>query len=260
MSVLKIGIIGAGDAARAAHVPSYAANPKVELVAVADPNLAAAQSLADQYSIPNVFPDYRNLLADNSISTVDICAPHHLHYPIAIDALNAGKHVICEKPIALNLEQADAMIAAAHHAGLKLLITLNQRFLPIHTKVKEFLDTGRLGKVFLANAYITGNVMPEMNNENHWKGSWNESGGGALFDTGTHIIDLMLYWFGKPSAVSAVLKKLVCSAESKADDNASVTLEFDNDMIANVVVSYSVEHEPWSEKNSSTVLVVMSLS
>lgn len=248
MERLKIGLVGAGDVARAAHMPSFAENRKVEVAAVADPDTQSAQSLAERYGIPKVVTDYREVLSDPSVGAVDICVPHFLHYPIAMDALNAGKHVICEKPIAMNLEEADRMIEAAHEMGLWLLVTLNQRFLPIHRKVKEYLNDRRLGKPFLVNAYITGDVMLLMNDAYHWKGTWDRAGGGAFFDTGTHLVDLMHYWFGEPKAVTATLKRLVAKPENKADDNAAVTLEYDDDLIANLVVSYTVENEPWSEK------------
>jgi len=248
MEALRIGLIGAGDVARAAHLPSFAANGKVEIAAVADPDTMSAASVAQHFGIGKVVEDYHEILDDPSISAVDICAPHYLHYQIAMDALNEGKHVICEKPIAMNLEEADGMIRAAHELGLWLLITLNQRFMPIHRKVKEFIAGGRLGKPFLVNAQIVGNVMTALSDANHWKNTWDRAGGGAFFDTGTHIVDLMHYWFGEPTAVNASLKRLITKPENKADDNAAVTLEYDDDLLANLIISYSQENEPWSEK------------
>lgn len=248
MEALRIGVIGAGDAAQGAHLPSFAQNPKAEVVALADPDIKTAQKAAQKYGIAKVVEDHREILDDPSVAAVDICAPHHLHYPIAMDALNAGKHVIIEKPIAMNLGEADRMIGAAHELGLWLLVVLNQRFLPIHQKVRELIDDGRLGTPFLANAYITGDVMLRMNDAYHWKGTWDRAGGGAFFDTGTHIVDLMHYWFGEPTAVNATLRRLVAKPENKADDNAAVTLEYGHDLIASLVVSYTVENEPWSEK------------
>lgn len=248
MEQLRIAIIGVGDVARAGHLPSLAANPKVEIVAVADPDTMSAQSVAEHYGIGTVVTDYTEILTDPSIAAVDICAPHYLHYPIAMDALNEGKHVICEKPIAMNLEEADRMIAAAHELGLWLLITLNQRFMPIHRKVKELLNDGELGVPFLVNAHLTGDVSVLMDDAYHWKGTWDRAGGGAFFDTGTHIVDLMHYWFGEPTAVNATLKRLMVKPENKGDDNAAVTLEYGDDLITNLVVSYTVTNEPWSEK------------
>ena len=248
METLKIGLIGAGDVARAAHMPSFAGNKKVEVLAVADPDTLSAEALAENYGIPKVVKDYQEILADPSVAAVDICVPHYLHYQVTMDALNEGKHVICEKPIAMNLEEADKMIEAAHELGLWLLVTLNQRFMPIHRKVKELINDGRLGKPFLVNASITGDVLLLMNDAFHWKGTWDRAGGGAFFDTGTHVVDLMHYWFGQPSAVTATMKRLIAKPEDKADDNAAVTLEYDDDLIASLVVSYTVDNEPWSEK------------
>jgi predicted dehydrogenase len=248
MSILRVGVIGAGDVAQAAHLPSLTSNPKVEVAAIADPDMISARSAAERFNIPKVVADYREIIDDPSIAAVDVCVPHYLHYQITMEALNEGKHVILEKPIAMNLDEADRMIGAAHELGLWLLVDLNQRYLPIHRKVKEFLDDGRLGTPFLVNAVITGNVLRLMNDPYSWKGTWDRAGGGAFFDTGTHVVDLLHYWFGKPTAVTAVLKRLITSQDNKADDNAVVTFEYDDGLVCNIVVSYTVEQEPWSEK------------
>ena len=247
MNKLRIAMVGAGDCASVAHMPSFAGNPKVEVVAIADPDTQAARSVAERFSIDRVVADYRELLDDGSITAFDICAPHDLHYPITMDALNAGKHVILDKPIAMNLEEADAMISAAREADLRLLVVLNQRFLPAHRKIREMIDGGHMGKPFLMNAILAGDVLARMNDPHDWKGASDRSGGGAFFDTGTHIVDLMHYWFGPPTAVSATLKRLVVTPDNKGDDNAAVTFEYD-DMIANLIVSYTMNNEPWSEK------------
>lgn len=248
MDRLKVGLIGAGDVARSAHMPSFAANPKVEVVAIADPNTQDAQTLAEQYSIAKVVANYHEILDDPAITAVDLCVPYHLHSEITMAALNAGKHVICDKPIGLNIEEADRMIAAADERGLWLLVMLNQRFLPINVKVKKLLQEKQIGKPFLINAFITGDMIARMSDASDWLGTWDRAGGGAFFDAGTHLIDLMRYWFGEPTAVSATLKQLLTNQENKGDDNASVTLEFGNDLIANLLISYTVENEPWSEK------------
>ncbi len=248
MDKLNIALIGAGDVASAAHMPSHADNPKAKVVAIADPDMQSARALAERYGVEKVVADYRELLDDGSIGAVDICTPHNLHYKITMDSLNAGKHVIIDKPIAMNLDEADTMIRTAHELGLWLLVVLNQRFMPAHRKIREMINDGRLGKPFLVNAIVAGDVLVLMNDPYHWKGTWDRAGGGAFFDTGTHIVDLMHYWFGAPTAVSATLKRLVVTPDNKADDNAAVTLEYGDDLMANLTVSYTMDNEPWSEK------------
>ncbi|MHB1458472.1 MAG: Gfo/Idh/MocA family protein [Armatimonadota bacterium] len=248
MDKLNIGLIGAGGISLYSHMPSFSKNPYVEVSAVADPNLDAANRIAENFGVDKVTDDYHAILSDSSIDTVDICVPHNLHYRLVMDALNAGKDVILEKPISMNLEEADEMIATADKVGKRLLVSLNQRFLPIHRKVKEMLDDGSIGKPFLANLIILGNVVGDLNNPSNWRGKWDESGGGALFDSGTHVIDIMRYWFGEPTAVTAVLKNLLCTQKDKADDNASVIFEYDDNLIVNIGVSFTIENEPWSEK------------
>ncbi len=171
MDRLNIALIGAGDVASAAHMPSYAENPQARVAAIADPDVTSARSLAGRYGIERVVADYHELLDDGSINAVDICTPHDLHCPIAMDALNAGKHVIVDKPIAVNLEEADRMIRAAHELELRLLVVLNQRFLPAHRAIREMISGGQLGTPFLMNAIIAGDVLRLMNDPYHWKGS-----------------------------------------------------------------------------------------
>lgn len=248
MDKLNIGLIGAGGISLYSHMPSFSKNSYADVTAVADLNMAAAQNIADQFGVCKVTDDYHAILSDGAIDTVDICVPHNLHYQMVMDSLNAGKNVILEKPIAMNLAEADEMIETANRLGKWLLVALNQRFLPIHRKVKEMLDDGRIGKPFLANIWILGNVLADLNNPDNWRGTWGRAGGGALFDSGTHVVDIMRYWFGEPTAVTAVLKNLVSTGEDKADDNASVIFEYGNDLIVNIGVSFTIENEPWSEK------------
>ncbi|HEY3297824.1 MAG TPA: Gfo/Idh/MocA family oxidoreductase [Armatimonadota bacterium] len=248
MDTLRIGLIGAGDTAGSAHMPSFAANAKVEVVAVADPDIAAARALAERFGISRAVKDYREIIQDPSVQAVDLCVPTFLHYEMAMSALNAGKHVICDKTIAMNLEEADAMIKAAKELGLWLLVVLNERFMPIHRAVKELINEKKLGKPFLANTFVTGNLLSRMDDASDWVNSFDRAGGGAFFNTGIQIVDLMRYWFGEPTAVTAAMKRLMTNQENKADDNASVILEWSDDMMANMVVSYTVANEPWSEK------------
>lgn len=248
MDTLNIGIIGAGGISLYSHMPSLNKNPRAKVVAVADINLDSAQRLAKQFDIPYITDNYKDLLDDSNISTIDICVPHHLHYPITMDSLNAGKHVILEKPIAMNLVEADEMIATADRLNKRFFVSLNQRFLPAHNKVKQMLEEGLMGNPFLANIWILGNVIAEFNDPNNWRGKWDRAGGGALFDSGTHAVDLMRYWFGEPMAVTAVLRNLLSTIEGNADDNASALFEFNSGLMVNVGVSLTVTHEPWSEK------------
>ncbi|NMB01826.1 MAG: Gfo/Idh/MocA family oxidoreductase [Firmicutes bacterium] len=243
---LRMGIIGGGSIARV-HLEAYAAMDNVRLLGLADPN---EQILSDVYrsgKIERVTSDYRELINEPNIDVVDICVPHHLHHKITLDALKAGKHVILEKPIALTIEEADEMIEVAEKLNRRLFVSLNQRFLPAHITAKQLLDAKKIGKPFLAVAVCIGDEFERMNDPNSWKGTWEQGGGGVLADTGTHFVDILQYFFGPAKAVNATTKRLVVSAKNKADDTSTVTLEFGNGVLGELVLTYSATANQWAE-------------
>lgn len=243
---LKIGMIGAGGVARV-HALEYDENKETELIAIADIDDKAKEEFVRTFSVKKVVSDYREILKDTSIDVIDICLPHFLHKEVTVAALKAGKDMILEKPIASTLDDADEMIETAAREGRQFFVALNQRFLPAHQKLKEMLERGDCGKPFLALGIIIGDELARMNRRDNWKGSWDKAGGGALIDTGMHIIDLMHYFFGIPKTVNCGFGRFVVEHENKGDDNVVVILEYD-DMIANIVVTYSAISDNWSEK------------
>lgn len=136
MGKLKIGVIGCGTIAKYRHLPEYDANPEVELVAVCDLEPERAEAYAEQYGA-KALTDYNELLQIEELDAVSVCLPNYLHAPVTIDALNAGKHVLCEKPMATSREEAEQMIEAAAQNGKKLMIGHNQRFVAAHKKRKN---------------------------------------------------------------------------------------------------------------------------
>lgn len=244
--MLKLGLIGTGGVVLAAHVPPLQARQDVQVVAIADGLETNRIAAGDALGCAARFDDYRHVLDIPEIQAVDICLPHHLHEAAVLDAFAAEKDVLLEKPIALNLEQADRMMAAAKQYGRKFYVSLNQRFYPAHQRMKEILVSGEWGRPFLALTRVIGDEFARMNDPVHWKGSWDCAGGGALADTGTHIIDLLLWWFGRPRTISCQWGRLLVEPEHKGDDNVLVTLEYPG-LLANILVSYSAQSDPWSE-------------
>ncbi len=145
MKKLKIGIIGCGSIAKHRHMPEYHASSGAVIAAVCDINEGRAKGFADLYEA-KAYTDYRELLDDTDIDAVSVCTPNYLHAPISVAALNAGKHVLCEKPMATSMEEAQDMIEAAHKNGKKLMIAHNQRFVPSHKKAKELIARGKREK------------------------------------------------------------------------------------------------------------------
>ena len=244
--MLNVGIIGAGMVVQGAHVKAFQARDDVRVVAIADPFEAYRKGVGEQLGCARLYEDYRQMLDDRDVQALDICLPHFQHEQVVLDALDAGKDVLLEKPIAMTLEQADRMIAAAKAKGRKFYVALNQRFYPAHRKLKDIIDSGQYGKPFLALCQLVGDELGRMNDPQSWKGTWDRAGGGALIDTGTHIIDLVLWWFGRPKTVSCQWGRFLVKPEDKADDNVAVTLGYDT-MLVQVCVSYSCPTDPWRE-------------
>lgn len=245
---LHIGIIGGGFVGHV-HVEAMLASAAVDRVSFADSDPHQLELVAHGYPMQRAEADYRALLDDSTIDLIDICLPHDLHHPVALDAFAAGKHVILDKPIANTLAEADEMLEAAETAERRFYVALNQRFLSCHQRVKALLDDGFIEPPSLATLTIAGDERARMALPGSWKGTWERAGGGALADSGTHIVDLAHDWFGPPDALQCHLARHVVEAANKADDTAVLTLEYPT-LTVSLVVGYASGGQPWSETRS----------
>ena len=231
---IRMGVIGAG-AISDVHLKALAAHDHVEVACIADPNAEARERQATKYGVGRSVADYREMLERSDLDAVDIAVPHYLHCPMTLDALSAGLHVICEKPMGLNLEEADRMIAAAERSKGRLLIKQYQRCAEHHTMAKEIIDSGELGDVYLVTGLFIAQQSWIENDPDNWRGTWDKAGGGILIDGGVHLVDLMQFMLGRAAAVSATAKRLVADHPHKADDTASLTIEYERGAIGSVV-------------------------
>jgi predicted dehydrogenase len=195
----RIAIIGAGGIA-AVHLAALAKEPRVELKALADISLERARALGEKHGVPLYYADYRDLLTNEEIDAVIVCVPNHLHAPVAIAALEAGKHVLSEKPMAMNAMLAEEMIKVAERSGKVLMIAQNNRFHSESLLLKSWVEQKRLGRVYhIKTGWVRRNGIPG------W-GSWftrkELAGGGPLIDVGVHVLDLALWVLGYPKPVS----------------------------------------------------------
>lgn len=193
-----VGVIGVGIGSL--HIQGYKQCPEAEVIAVCDANEERARACANQYGIPNVYTDYKEMLSRNDIDAVSICTPNYLHAPMTIAAFEAGKHVICEKPLAMTPAEGEAMVEAAKKAGKLFMTAFNNRFRGDSQVLKKFIDNGRLGEIYYGKTgWIRRKGIPGM-------GSWftkkSMSGGGPLIDIGVHVLDLALWFMGCPKAVT----------------------------------------------------------
>jgi len=189
---LKVGIIGCGGIANGKHMPSLAKLDNVEMVAFCDIVKERAEEAAKKFGVADSFvcTDYRDLLKDSSIDVVHVCTPNKSHSFITVDALEAGKHVMCEKPMAKTYEEAKKMVDAAKRTGKKLTIGYQNRFTPEAQYLYQVCRRGDLGELYFAKAHaIRRRAVPTwgvfLNEE--------EQGGGPLIDIGTHALDLTLW-------------------------------------------------------------------
>ena len=189
---VKIGIIGCGGIANGKHMPALAAIEGCELVAFCDIILERAEKAAEKFGVEGakVYEDYKELLKDESIEVVHVCTPNRSHSFITVDALEAGKHVMCEKPMAINAAEAQKMIDAANRTGKKLTIGYQNRFRDDSLYLKKEAEDGTFGDIYYAKATaIRRRAVP------NWGVFLNEyeQGGGPLIDIGTHALDLTLW-------------------------------------------------------------------
>lgn len=218
MKTYNVALIGCGGIARYAHNMFYPNDPRVKMVAVCDilPDRAAAFG-KEFYPEADVYTDYREVLKRDDIDAVDICTPNYLHSEIAIAALEAGKHVFCEKPDAVSPEKAMAMKEAAEKAGKVLMVMRNNRYMKASQYMRKYIDEGKMGEIY------AGRCGWQRRRGIPGKGGWfttkEKSGGGPLIDLGVHMIDLAIWLMGNPRPVAVSGATFCKFANNQASDS-----------------------------------------
>lgn len=197
---IRVGIIGTGGIAVNAHMPAWAKHPDSEIIAVCDCNEQAMERAAIEYDVPHRFDDYTAMLQMDELDVVDICTPNYLHAGPTVAALNAGKHVLVEKPIAMNAKEGEEMVEAARKSGKKLMVALCCRYKSDVRALKRFVDAGDMGEIYYARVHaLRRRGIP----------GWgvftqkDKQGGGPLIDIGVHALDFTLWLMGHPKPVAA---------------------------------------------------------
>lgn len=251
MSKLKIGVIGCGSIARLRHLPEYAASKEVEIVAVCDVIEARVKETAETYGA-KAYTNYEALLADDSIDAVSVCLPNYLHAPVSIAASNAGKHVLCEKPMATSREEAEQMIEAARKNNKKLMIGHNQRFVSSHEKAKQLIESGAAGKIYSFRTAF-GHGGPEgwsIDGRESWFFNKEEAFIGAMGDLGVHKTDLIRYLLGEEVVEVAGFVETNAKEGTDIDDNAVCVLKTESGAIGTLAASWAYT----AESDNSTVI------
>lgn len=236
---LTVALIGCGAIA-AKHLDALVRNEHVDRVFAADPDEAAREKLFARYGIiKRMTGDWRELVADDEVDVVDVLTPHDSHREISVAASQAGRHVICEKPIARTVAEADEMIAAAEQADRRLFVALSQLNFPAVRRARELIGEGAIGRPLLAVFTVLDDEVRRMNDPEHWKCDLVRAGGGALIDVGYHAVYIMQHLLGAARAVTAVGARLLVEPETKGEDTASVTLEFEGGAVGSIVVTFA---------------------
>lgn len=231
------GIVGCGWVAEAHAwgVRALAADG-AHLVAVADQDTARAQQLAGRFGMPQVHADYRELLQRDDIQAVSICLPDFLHAEAALVAADAGKHVLCEKPLALDVPCADAMLAACAQANVQLGVVMNHRYAPDNILSKAAVRDGALGKLLIGDVIHSSSLTGDPDNTSPWRGRKGRAAGGILSTQAIHFLDLLLWFMGRAAAVQAYSATLV-RHEQDYEDTVALAIRLETGALATLVTT-----------------------
>ena len=255
MKKLKIGIVGVGGISNV-HIAGYLARPDVELYAFCDINEERLKEKGAKYGITRLFTDVNEMVKLPELDAVSVCTWNNAHAPCTIAALNAGKHVLCEKPMAMTVAEAEQMQAAAEKSGKLLMIGFVRRFGNDCAILKDFIGKDKLGVIY----YSKATYLRRHGNPGGWFSNKKLSGGGPLIDLGVHVIDLVRYLIGNPKPISvygATFNKLGNRQDIKSfsgyasesrtnhdscnvEDLAVATIRFENGAVLSIEASFEL--------------------
>ncbi|TFE23305.1 Gfo/Idh/MocA family protein [Cohnella luojiensis] len=254
MNPIRIGVIGTGSISES-HLNAYSLNPNARIAAICDINEERAGQVAKKYGAEKTYADYRALLSDPDIDAVSVCTWNNTHAPISIAALEAGKHVLVEKPLARTVEEALRIEEAVRASGKLLQVGFVRRYDPNVQMLRQFADNGEFGELYYAKA----STIRRLGNPGGWFADVERSGGGPLIDIGVHVIDLCWYLMGRPKVktISAnTYRKLgnrsnvqhlsfykaadYDASKNTVEDLANAIIRFENGASLMVDVSYSL--------------------
>ncbi len=241
MSV-RWGFIGAGSVTERKASPTEAFTQEgSQVVAVARPDRERALAYAQQHGIPRAYDRVADLCADPEVDAVYVCTPHHLHKEHTLLAVRAGKHVLCEKPLANTTAECLEMVREAKRAGVVLAVAYYRRFYPVVERLRQIVAAGQLGTLTSAHVikrdyYVPPRQETATSRRTIWRTDLARAGGGTLNESGSHRLDLLFYLLGEASAVAAEVERF--AAWYAGEDQADVTIRFANRALAQVEISW----------------------
>ncbi len=243
MAPVGWGIIGCGDIANKAVAPAINDDPNSTLVAFASSSQERAEDFTTRHGAQRAYSDIDAFLADPDIDVVYAASRVYEHLPQTIAAAAVGKHVLCEKPMALSDAECQEMIDACHDRGVNLAVAYYRRYYPKNRKIKELLEQGAIGTPVLVRMVLTGNYDPTPDDPKFWRVDPAKSAGGPIADVGSHRLDLLCYWFGEPVAVAACNETLVHSYPADDSDVLLIKMASGVQVTASFHWSIGVGHD-----------------
>jgi predicted dehydrogenase len=231
------GLIGCGDIARKRVAPALNNSVNSKLVAVSRANAELLDSFADEFCVGKRYPDWRDLVQDPEIDAVYVATPVYLHADQTIAAANAGKHILCEKPMALDPAQCEQMIAACNRNRVKLGIAYYRHFYSVIRRIKEIIESGELGVPVFAQINAFEWFNPEPGHPREWLLQPERSGGGPMFDFGCHRVEVLLDLLGPITDVKSELGSVLF--EREVEDVAIAQFRFESGACASLSVSHA---------------------
>jgi predicted dehydrogenase len=230
-------LIGAGDIARRRVAPALRDSPASDLVAVSRKRAALVEAFARDFGARRWYPDWRDLVGDPEVEAVYVATPVHLHAEQTIAAAEAGKHVLCEKPMAMDLSECDRMIAACRASGVRLGVAYYRRFYPAVIRVRQLVDAGAIGEPVFAQMIASEPFDPRPGTPRYWLVQRSQSGGGPMADFGCHRLDVLLHLLGPVRRVASLVSNVVLGRE--VEDTAAALLHFERGACAMVAVTHA---------------------
>lgn len=218
---VKVALIGCGNMG-SGLLRNCVSLENATAAAVADPAIESAKKLADELKVP-AYDDYKKMLAEENIDAAIVAVPNYLHATVSIDVAKSGRHVFCEKPMAITVSDCDRMIQTAKSNGVKLMIGQVLRYLPVFAKTKEIIDSGVLGEPF--SIYVSRLGGGSWGNPQHWRMK-TETCGGILYEVSVHELDFMRYICGDVDSVTSLMGNFLHNDARDYEDTAHVLIRF----------------------------------
>ncbi|MGI8483233.1 MAG: Gfo/Idh/MocA family protein [Thermomicrobiales bacterium] len=233
---VRVALVGCGKIA-ATHALALSSLEEAEWVACCDRDVERAREMAAKYNVPHVFADAEELFASGLIEATLVCTPHPAHEAVVVAAAHAGIHVLCEKPIATTLGEADRMIEAADKAGTKFGVIFQRRFWPAAQRIRSAIDDGKLGNLTLGECNVRLWRGPDYFALDPWRGKWATEGGGILMNQAVHSIDHFQWFMGRAVEVYGKYATLRHGAYIDVEDTAAATIVLENGALGTLTAS-----------------------